>query len=229
MQKKTKGVVISYIRYKETSIIVKVFTRELGLKSYIINGVRSSTGKSKMALYQPLTVLDLVVYDKEGAGLNRLSEAKLHLPYQLIPFDFIRSGIAMFVAEVLAKSIFENYQNEQLYDFLESALAHLDSEEVKLAIFPIVFLLEMSNYLGFAPSDAAAFFDEIIQEIKSPAQLISERDALDILIHSSFSCEKIIPSSVRKGLLDHFLVFYSQHLEDNNPWKSVKVLRQLIS
>ncbi|AFL83231.1 DNA replication and repair protein RecO [Belliella baltica DSM 15883] len=229
MQKKTKGVVISYIRYKETSIIVKIFTRELGLKSYIINGVRSSSGKSKMALYQPLTQLDLVVYDKEGAGLNRISEAKLQLPYQLIPFDFIRSGIAMFVAEVLAKSIFENYQNDQLYDFLESALAHLDSQEVKLAIYPIVFLLEMSNYLGFAPIDSASFFDEIIHEIKSQTQLISERDALDLLIRSSFSCEQTIPSSVRKVLLDHFLVFYSQHLEDSNPWKSVKVLRQLIS
>ena len=229
MLKKTKGIVISYIRYKETSIIVKVFTRDLGLKSYIINGVRSSTGKSKMALYQPLTQLDLVVYDKEGAGLNRVSEAKLHLPYQLIPFDFIRSGIAMFVAEALAKSIYENYQNEHLYDFLESALVHLDSEEAKLAIYPIVFLYEMSNYLGFAPSDAASFFDEIIQEIKSPAQLITEREALDVIILDSFACKQTIPSTVRKGLLDHFLIFYSQHLEDNNPWKSIKVLRQLIS
>ncbi|MCH7413364.1 DNA repair protein RecO [Belliella sp. R4-6] len=229
MQKKTSGIVISYIRYKETSIIVKIFTRELGLKSYIINGVRSSTGKSKIALYQPLTQLDLVVYDKEGAGLNRISEAKILHPYQLIPFDFIRSGVAMFVAEALAKSIYENYQNDALYDFLEAAMMHLDSKDCRLSLFPIVFLLEMSSYLGFSPSDSASFFDEIMHDINSPAQLLEEKKALDILFENSFYCKKNIPSSVRKGLLDHFLIFYSQHLEDNGSWKSIKVLRQLIS
>ncbi|MFD2034873.1 DNA repair protein RecO [Belliella marina] len=228
MQKKTSGIVISYIRYKETSIIVKIFTRELGLKSYIINGVRSSTGKSKIALYQPLTQLDLVVYDKEGAGLNRISEAKLLHPYHLIPFDFIRSGVAMFVAEALSKSIYENYQNESLYDFLETVLVHLDSKDCRLSTYPIVFLLEMSNYLGFAPSDSTSFFNEIIHEIKSPAQLHAEKEALDQLFELSFSCRKNIPSAIRKGLLDHFLIFYSQHLEDNGNWKSIKVLRQLI-
>ena len=72
MLKKTEGVVLSAIRYKESSIIVRIFSRELGLKSYIINGVRTQGAKSKAALYQPMTLLDLVVYEKEGAGLQRI-------------------------------------------------------------------------------------------------------------------------------------------------------------
>ncbi|WP_373396659.1 recombination protein O N-terminal domain-containing protein [Algoriphagus halophilus] len=91
MLHKTSGIVLSYIRYKESSIICKVFTRELGLKSYLINGVRSQNSKSKIALYQPMTLLDMVVYNKESTGLQRISEVKLTRANQLIPFDFNRT------------------------------------------------------------------------------------------------------------------------------------------
>lgn len=228
MLKKTSGIVISYIRYRETSIVVKIFTRELGLKSYIVNGVRSSGSKGKMALYQPLTLLELVVYDKEGAGLNRISEVKLSRAFQRIPFDFFRSGVAMFVGEVLGKSIYENYQNESLFDFLYGAVSHLDEENVSLPIFPVVFLWETSRYLGFAPTDAESFFEEIELKVKSSAFIAREKEYLDHLIQHSFACEEKIPAVFRRSLLDHFMVFYSQHLENSAEWKSVKVLRQLI-
>jgi len=228
MLKKTSGIVISYIRYRETSIVVKIFTRDLGLKSYIVNGVRIVGSKGKMALYQPLTLLELVVYDKEGAGLNRISEIKLSRAFQRIPFDFFRSGVAMFVGEVLGKSIYENYENESLFDFLYYAISHLDEEKVSLSIFPIVFLWETSRFLGFAPMDAESFFDEMELEVKSSDFITREKKYLDYLIQKSFACEERIPAVFRKSLLDHFLVFYSQHLDNSSEWKSIKVLRQLI-
>ena len=58
MLKKTSGIVLSHIKYQETSIIVRIFTRDLGLKAYLVNGVRSMSKGSKIALYQPLTLDD---------------------------------------------------------------------------------------------------------------------------------------------------------------------------
>ena len=226
--KKTKGLVISFLRYRETSIIVKIFTREYGLKSYIVNGVRSKGPKSKMAFYQPLTLLDLVVYDKEGAALNRVSEVKLAKAYERIPFDFQRSSIAMFIGEVLGKSIFDGYQNDGFYDFIENSLNLLDDESVVLVHFPLVFLWESSKYLGFAPNDAASFFEELSDEAYHRGQVKEEMDYLDLLIADSFSCTQKVHASHRKKLLDHFLMYYSKHLECAHEWKSVKVLRQLL-
>ncbi|HRG80676.1 MAG TPA: recombination protein O N-terminal domain-containing protein, partial [Cyclobacteriaceae bacterium] len=51
MLHKTKGVVFRFTKYGETSIIVNIFTELFGLQSYIVNGVRSSSKKSKIALY----------------------------------------------------------------------------------------------------------------------------------------------------------------------------------
>ena len=72
MLQKTQGIVLSYIKYKDSSIIVRIFTRELGLKGYVVNGARSGGKASKIALFQPLTLLDLVVYEKEARGLKQM-------------------------------------------------------------------------------------------------------------------------------------------------------------
>src|SRR5690606_15189127 len=108
MRKKTKGIVINYLKYRETSIIVRIYTRQLGLKSYVVNSVRSEIPRYKIALFQPLSLLELVVYHREGVSLNRISETKLAYAFHRIPFDYYRSGIAMFVGEVLGKAIYEN-------------------------------------------------------------------------------------------------------------------------
>jgi DNA repair protein RecO (recombination protein O) len=227
--KKSRGIVLSYIKYSETSIIVRIFTREFGLKSYIINGARSKTAKSKMAFYQPLTLLDLVIYDKEGSNLNRISEAKLLMPFQLIPFDFLRSGIAMFMAEVMGKSVFEGYQNEEFFDFLESTIQLLDNKETSLVHFPLVFLWESSKYLGFAPEDSESFFMELKQYPEGPDVMEEEKYYLKSVISKSFDCDDKAPSKIRRNMLDHFLLFYGNHLDLAYDWKSVKVLRQMMS
>ncbi|MFD2203919.1 DNA repair protein RecO [Shivajiella indica] len=228
MLTKTQGIVLSYIRYRETSIIVKIFTRELGLKAYIVNGVRSTKAKTKMGFYQPLTLLDLVVYEKENVSLNRISEIKLSKSFQRIPFDFLRSGIAMFIAEVLGKSIYEGYQNESLFDFLMDSIQLLDEEKVILSHFPIAFLWETSRYLGFAPDEAGEFFEELKENLTKQIDWEPEIHYLNQLIRESFGFNGKIPALVRKNLLDHMLIFYSKHLEQEAEWKSVKVLRQMM-
>ena len=228
MIQKTRGIVVSFIKYGDTSIIVKIFTREVGLRSYIVNGVRSGSKSNKMAFYQPLTLLELVAYEKEGKNLQRISEVKLLRPHQRIPFDFVRSAIAMFMAEVLGKSVVEGYHNEYYYDFLEGAVERLDSESAHLSHFPLVFLLEGSKFLGFPPEDSDSFYEELEPILGVSNRLQFEKQYLNSLLETSFGFNGKIPAVYRKNLLDHFLTYYAKHLEIYPDWKSVEVLRQLM-
>lgn len=220
---------LSTLKFKETSIIARIFTRELGLKSYIINGVRATNKNSKMAFYQPLTLLDLVVYDKANSNLNRISEVRLLRANQLISFDFSRTGIALFVTEVITKSIFENYQNEQLFDFLDDCIAELDHPNVKLDQYPLVFLLENAVFLGFAPDQAVGYLDESRSQPFSPSELIAAKAYLESLMNESFRCDRKVNLALRRKLLDHLLDFYNQHLENPGVWKSMSILRQVLA
>jgi DNA repair protein RecO (recombination protein O) len=227
MLKKTKGLVINYLKYKESSIIVKIFTRELGLKSYIVNSVRSAKAKSKIGFYQPLTLLDLVVYDKDKSSLNRISEVKLHYAFQRIPFDFYRSGVAMFVGEVLGKSIYENYTNESLYDFLEEAITYLDQEETNIQLYPISFLLETSKFLGFGTSDSTELFEQLFGLVHDDDFAREEKKYLNELMENSFSSSLHVPAVYRRKIMDDLIKFYQLHLDGFSELKSVKVLRNL--
>lgn len=225
---KTSGLVLSSIRYQDTSIIVKIFTRELGLKSYLVNGVRSMGKGSKMALYQPLTLLDLVVYNKETSGLQRISEAKLQRAHQRIPFEFSRTSIALFMTEVINRSIYENYQNEGLFDFLTESVLSLDQPETSLAHFPLVFLIEKAKFLGFAPEEAEGFLLEVKNQPFGPEELPMTLDYLTALLEEKYDCLAKIPGSLRRKLLDHLLDFYSEHLDNPTPLKSLSVIRQVM-
>lgn len=227
MLRKTKGIVINYIKYKESSIITKVFTRELGMKTYIVNGVRSPKSKTKMAHYQPLSILDLVVYEKENASINRISEAKLAHAFQRIPFDFYRSGIAMFMGEVLSKVIYDNYQNESLFDFLFNAICLLDSEDYHRGTYILALLSCTSRFLGFEPEGAMDFFGQLPQD-KAANDFQIKTVHLTGLLEKGFDYSQQVPSNIRKTLLDDWLLFYKIHIENFGDMKSIQVLRNLI-
>ncbi|MBN3584102.1 DNA repair protein RecO [Algoriphagus aestuarii] len=229
MLHKTKGIVLSYIRYKETSIICKIFTRELGLKSYLVNGVRSQKSKTTIALYQPMNVLEMVVYNRDNSGLQRISEVKLAQANQLIPFDFNRTGLAMFMTEVISKSIFENYQNESLFDFLEESIGKLDQKETPLMHFPLVFLIENAKFLGFAPESAKEFLSENLGQPFDLNEIPLAENFIEKLLFYNYSCDEKVALGLRRKVLDHLLEFYNQQLETNQTWKSMTILRQLLS
>jgi len=46
----TEAISLNYVKYSETSIIVKCFTKSDGLKSYLLKGIRTSKKKKKLIL-----------------------------------------------------------------------------------------------------------------------------------------------------------------------------------
>src|SRR6185369_7455791 len=107
MLHKTRGIVFRFTKYGDTSIIVTIFTELFGLQTYIVNGVRSKSAKSKIALFQPLTLLDLIVYYKENANIKRIKEIRCVHQYQTVQTDVRKSSIGMFLNEILNKTVKE--------------------------------------------------------------------------------------------------------------------------
>jgi DNA repair protein RecO (recombination protein O) len=102
---KTHGIVFRFTKYGDTSIIVSIFTHLFGLQSYIVNGARSTSSRGIISLYQPLTLLDLVVYHREGAGILRIKEVKCLHAYQFIHQDIRKTTIALFLNEMINKAV----------------------------------------------------------------------------------------------------------------------------
>jgi DNA repair protein RecO (recombination protein O) len=216
---KTKGVVFRFTKYGETSIIVNIFTELFGLQSYIVNGVRSSSKRSKIALYQPLTLLDLVVYHKENANILRIKEIKCYHPYQTVTSEIRKSAIAMFINEVLNKSVKEQSHAGEIHDFIASSLIVLDQHQ-KPENFHLLFLLGLSKHLGFGPN--------LTEEVLG-GNWMDEADerVLKQLLVTDYTSAISITYDQRQTLLTSLLRFYASHVDNFGEMKSLAVLREI--
>lgn len=151
MVNKTKGIVLRTVKYGETSVIVTILTELIGLQSYLVNGVRSSSGKggSKAGMFQPTAILDLVIYHQETKNLNRLKEYNWSHIYNNILSDVISNSIALFMIELLLKCLKQPEANSDLYFFMENALIGLDHADRKVqANFSLFFALHLAGFFG---------------------------------------------------------------------------------
>lgn len=230
MLHKTRGIVLNYIRYRETSIIVKIYTELFGIQSYIVNGVRSSKSKTnRIAFFQPLTLLDLVVYHKnKEQTLHRLSEVKCSIPFKSLPFDFIKSSMAMFLTEILVKTLKEEEQNESLFDFLQDSILELENSAERFENFHLMFMAKLAFYLGFG-SETAKEIEEQLTENTYPIPTDDVmREALQVFISAPYNYNYNLDRRRRNELLDSLIYFYKLHLEGMGEMKSVEVLRELM-
>lgn len=147
----TKAIVLSSIKYGDSSLIVKCFTDEEGVKTYMVKGIlKSKKGKLKAAYFQPLTQLQLTANHNNRGTLNSIKEAQVFTMYETIHTSIVKQTIVLFISEILSTIIQEEEKNEILYNYIETSLIWLDTHS-SIANFHLLFLLNLSRFLGFYP------------------------------------------------------------------------------
>lgn len=239
MLEKTNAIVIKTTKYSESSLVVKAFTEKFGLRTYMIHGVRKKKSKTPMNLFQTLSILEMVVYEKNGRDIQNVKEIKISNPYQSIHFDFKKTSIAVFLNEIIYKAIGEEETNSNLFQFIVHSLLNLDRMTDQYQNFHLWFLLQFSRHLGFEPSsnytDQQSIFD--LQEgrytsIQLPETISIHPPLSPIFFHLSQPNNIIIPLNIdrvqRKILLTKTLQFYQYHLPNFSDLKSLSVLEEIM-
>ncbi|MDD5570906.1 MAG: DNA repair protein RecO [Bacteroidales bacterium] len=236
---KTKGIVLRYISYGESSIIVKIYTEAFGLKSYIVKGVKSRKAKFKANLFQPLTLLDLIVYNKTKSHIQNIKDARISHTFKTINADINKASVLLFISEILNKSIREEEKNEHLFDFIYNSVILLDNTSDNVSHFHLVFMMLLTKHLGFFPqnnfSDKNKYFnlrEGIFTENELiAANYISPADSgyFSKLISTSFEDLKTLKFEKlkKKKLLENIIRFYELHLESFKNIKSAGVLQSV--
>ena len=221
MISKTKGLVLSYIKYGDTSIICKIFTDSFGLQSYIINGIRNSKSKN-IALYQPLNILDMVVYHKKNSGVQRIKEAKLDVIYTSIHNDMKKVSVCFFLSEFLSKILNNQSDQEDKFDFIQNSLIEFDRLNSRFSNFHIQFLIKLSKYYGI--------------DIISLDQLIVSNNTDKVLdefvqkcIDESYQGNINSNNILRNKVINLIIEYFSIHLEINIKLKSTDVLKEIFN
>ena len=240
MDDKTEGVVLQSLRYGDSSLIVRVYTRSHGLKSYIVKGAFNRGAKSRVALFQNLNVIQYVEAGKPNkSALGYLKDVQLALVYQSIPFEMNKSAILMYVSELLSKTVVEQEQNEPLYDFIVRSLQWLDLVEGPYANFPLYFTLELTRHLGFYPKSnhqAGFCFDMMEGTFVHDYPLhpyyldVENASLLSLFLDAGIDGACAFPLRVaqRRALLDDLIVFMRLHAPVMKDFHSHEVLKSVL-
>ncbi len=239
MQVTTKAIVLSSLKYGDTSLIVRAFTASDGLKSYLIKGVLATKkGKLKPAYFQPLTQLEIVAAHRNKGTLESIREAKLDIPYQTLHTDIAKNAMTLFLAEMIGNSIHEEERNIGLFNFLTASLQWLDSHHESVN-FHIYFLVAFTKYLGFYPdlkNMDASYFD--LREGKftntpslNPVIAGENLSFFKTFLGIDFDAISIVKMKKknRQDLLKSLVQYFELHLQGFRKPKSLAILNEVFS
>ncbi len=223
----TTALVLHTTQYAETSVIAKIFTRQLGVRSYILKGVRKSGSRVKQNLLQPLSYLDLVVYNNPKASINYLKEIAPHTvkaPHisESMGDMAVHNALRFFMTELLYKTLREEEPMPELFDYVVRS-SQFEDDADQLSCQPILFMLKVSRFLGIEPLDNYSrqepFFDLTDGRFRSEGCCTLDKDTSRLLHHYLLSTNRRAPLprttlTQRTALINRLLEYFQMHIAE---------------
>ena len=219
---KGRGIVLHTLKYGDTSMVAYLLTDVGGRRSYMVQGVRSRSGRgSKLALFQPMFPVEFEGLESPRQQMDRFKEVRAGFVLQSLPFDVRKSTMALFMAEVLWGSA-----------------EALDAMDEGVPNFHLWFLANLSRLLGFRPGNdytPGAWFDirEGLYSVVRPAHPGVMTQECASLLDRMLSCDVRRLGDVglnrdrRSEFLNAMLAYFGYHLDAISAVQSVRILKEV--
>lgn len=237
MLTKNNSIVLSKLKYRDYDLIVKCYTQQRGVVSYILRGVlRSKKGQSKTVYFQELSQLQIEENYKPTQSLHTIKEVKPNYIYKSLHTNIYKSAIVLFLSEILSNVLKEEEKNEDLFHYLETALQYLDNED-RFSNFHILFLLKLTRYLGFQPENLKTDYpyfnleSGVFEASNNGIYSISGENLtlLKCFLGTNFDAltSVKINAKQRQEFLNMLLYYFELHLGSFKKPKSLQVLNEV--
>lgn len=235
----TNAIVLNTIKYGDSSLIVKCYTKELGLLSFLVRGVLKAKKKgAKIAYFQVLNQLSISFNYKNKNALSSIKDIRVVNPYKTIPNSIVKQSLVLFLSEMLSKSIQEETADSNFYAYLESALVWLDYHD-KVSNFHLLFLLNLTRFLGFYPDMSNSHYSGFDLQEGNFTQSISNKFV--IKNNDFYQFKKLLginfddveevnfSKKERQTVLQIIIQYFQLHLGNFSKPKSLQVLETIFN
>ncbi len=219
-------IVLHTIKYGDTSLIVHGYTRDEGRCGFILRSAFKKTGKRNAppatTILHPLSIINFE--SSKGNGKSDLLYLKEYSPKQSlhsIRSEFHKTAIAMFISEILYRTLLHSEKDETLYNFIEDAILKLENHSDSTANFHLWFLDRYLSHLGFPLENGYA-------DIFTPFSP-EEAHILQQIHENGYEEAMQIPmkGESRSKLLEDILKYLEFHSGTKLDIKSLQVLRSM--
>ena len=147
----TNAIVLNRILFRDTSIIVRLFTENEGKVSILSKGAwrpKNTTGP----LLEPMNHINIQFFHKNNREIQILKEAVFVQKFALLRNNLGRIALALAVVEIIDKSTLQNNPSPLLYRLGWRVLDKLNDINQNIWFVFAFFLYQFSLIMGFLPN-----------------------------------------------------------------------------
>ena len=238
MYDKLRGIVLRTIRYTERNNIAHVYTDGRGMMSFLVSTGKGAAARQRQSLLMPLSLIELQAHIMPGRDLATMHDVERYEPLVAIYAEPVRTAIALFLSELLWRTIQEQERNDALYRFIEASVLSLEHMDQGVANFHLHFLYRLGAYLGIEPNMETyqqGYWFDMIEGVFVPSPLSMhslepDRAAvirlLDRMTMSNIHLFRFSHTQ-RSEVIDTILAYYRLHNASLGTLHSLDVLKQL--
>jgi len=214
-----------------------MYSREKGMQSFIMKAGRKN---KKLHFLQSLSAVNLLAFYKEKSTFLYIKEIENAFPSTDFCDNIYKINLAIFINEIILKSIAEQEANPNLFDFLWAEIKALHDTKTAIADFHLRFLFSFSRFLGFFPEEQkevkSCYFDlregVFSEKIPEHNEFLKERESSlwNQCIRRTKAADSLNMQSVfKQRILEILIQYYSIHLHWNTGLKSHEVIKEIFA
>ena len=239
MLQKVRGIVLNSINYNDKYMLTHIYTDSLGRVTYLIPKTGSKTSKVKKALFFPLAILEIEAEHRALREIQRIKEAHAILPLHSIATDLGKTSVAFFLSEFLMKTLRDVNENNSLFQYLSHSVEILEYTNKSIANFHLVFILQLTRFLGFYPDlksyKSGDYFDMIngvfVGRQPTHRYFVASPESQALVQLSRINYENMtlfkFSRQDRVAIINRFVEYYRLHLYSFTDLRSLNVLHEL--
>jgi DNA repair protein RecO (recombination protein O) len=204
MIEKADAIILNSKKYRETSKILTLYTKEFGKLNMVAKGSRAKNNKFGGSL-EILSHVSVVFYHYPQKEYQYITQSNINNYYKNIHSDINKTMTAMSISEIVYNTMHLYDPNHSIFNLLLDTFDALEVEEKDFLKYLVYFQIHYAQLLGYMPNFSSCtlcgvgiesdyMYDSIYFNINSGSLLCGECSKKTIvpLRKSSYGSGKII-------------------------------------
>ncbi len=144
-------VVLHVVKHKESGYIVQGYSERNGRESFFLRAPSKKSNIKVLTHFHPLALVELTLSGFRLSDIPVIKEFEPICKLTSIRADVVKSSIALFISELIYRTLTEQEHNPEIFFFIRDSVKDLETLSSGVANFHLLFLLGMCKKLGYSP------------------------------------------------------------------------------
>ena len=234
MKTTTKAIVLNLSKYSDKASVLHTYSRDYGRMSYMVYGINGKKYRELSAATEPFSLVEIESTASVGRDMPTLSKISFDYVQQNTICDIRKRTVAVFIAEIIYRTMRHPEPDKGLFDFLASTIHELN-DTTEPENYHLSFLLRYTYYLGIMPAidETGVMLDIQTGNMRdrlhntNEEEIVFLKEETEALAGLNEGRSVKIGRTERQALLDKMCRYYEYHLTDFTRPKSLDILKEV--